>query len=201
MAYLLPAELRVSTLLSSLDDPTLIALEERARKYIDSYCRQAFIREDGIIVEANWDGGDDIWVGKRIRKITGVNVVTATNELVPLVFGVPDVFFKGKYSLHLQRGYQLKRWAEFSLPIKVLIEGDFGWEEVPNEVKEATLIVTESIYLVDKNREAESSFFSSVRIGDFSYSLDEVSEVDVIFTKRVKDLLKEYRAVRRLVVI
>lgn len=185
--YVTAAEVRTFSSVATLDaltDGQIDALVVRAQRIIDAYCQQTFaLSSAGVIEKVNGSGSTIQKLSRRLVTLSLLRFLDIQNgDEVVSALEIEDVFNKNwwleagdeKVPLRNRIGkdYQNNRLCFPEGTNNIEITGTWGYSTVPDEVKDATCMVVESIFANQQSAGVMSNGFKREVIGDYEYEKD-----------------------------
>jgi hypothetical protein len=166
-----------------LSGPDFRLLESVARKVIETYCNQTFSKTENQAVTALGMDSDSLPLPRRIIRLDSLVVLddtvdsqenTVSYDVTEYVtFDADDPWaIRRKYRWGLVEGNSpISRRRFFKYPNRYRVVGDFGWDSVPQAVRDAaSLLIVEYMQPDNKYRQR---YVDVIRAGDWRMEFEE----------------------------
>ena len=170
VGYTSPQDVRDEyTELASYSNDEIYRKEKIARKIINSFCGQTFDFETGVTKTVVGKNSNSLQMPRRIWGLTQVNyddALTSSNDITSSVEISSDFYI----SSTVDTGFvDVKRDIQFARPffidgVRYFIQGDWGWQSVPDAIQTATRLLIRD-YLDDDSLLRQHGV-SIARMGD-----------------------------------
>lgn len=184
--------------LSSLTDEQVVRLESTVRKVIEAYTEQTFGYRKGYVI-ARGSGLDYLSLPERMISPDDTTYVGVNDGWAVSFAGSSSVIDPNIKIPIEEEAYHYGRPTNrtFSVNTQFIIYGEFGWREVPSEVKEAALILAEE-FSCDESIWRDR-YIKSVRAADWRFDFTAGSHIGT-GSLTADQLLAKY-VVNRMVVV
>jgi hypothetical protein len=180
---------------------TFRRLEKLARKIIERYCNQTFTREDGDIVTAVGQDSDRLALPRRIIRIDDVYIgddrplgLASPRSITSLVtFDANDPWtLRMRQRDGSRKVTPVSSSVLFKYPTVYSVKGDWGWEDVPQDVYHAADIIINDLTHPDaKYREKMANV---IRAADWRMEFAETG-METTGNANADMLLSQYRLI------
>lgn len=187
MPYLTVEELKEKTNIEEIknyeDDVFLENLIIFCSYVIDSHVGYTFEKEENLTLYVDGEGDSKIYLPKRIFNLIEVkdidtNYVYNIND-IRIINDGQSLFHKNDI---FPQGYE-----------NIQVTGDYGFEQVPEDIKYCTLVLCHSYFYILNDVDIlrnQASPFKSEKIGDYSYELkDKINKVTGETTSETGNLI------------
>jgi hypothetical protein len=160
-------DLEYDTILSSLPDAQKIKLEATVRRLIESYCGQSFGYREGWVTMR---GSNGLYISpEKILSLdsSGIRIGAAGFAInISPIYGVDYNIKVPAEEEAYHYGYvPTNNWGS------VMVKGTFGWVSIPDEVKEAALILAEEL-ACDESMWRDR-YIKSIRAADWRFDFTD----------------------------
>jgi len=190
----------------NLGDPAVyeetVVAERYARYIVDKYCGQTFGRETKVVT-AYGTGADVLWIGENVTSVLALaenNVPVIDTEIMLNTFGYDVVPTETGMSIRIVADHNIDEyetksvvWTRgiFRTGWKYDITGLFGYEYVPVDITEATMLLMHDFLCRDAKWRAK--YVKAIQMRDWKLDFSTAAFLGT-GNLMVDQLLSEYRA-------
>lgn len=159
--------------LAGLDSKTLFAMERLVAGIVDVYTNQTFNRENGLSVTVLGQSSEQLALPRRIISLARVSVLDYPGDTDPYpiteyVTFDPDNPWMLRRRVDIDSPRSLNptvTYKFFRYPQLYQVNGDWGWEFVPEPVRQAARILVKEYFCEDAKY--RDKFIDNIRAGDW----------------------------------